>query len=333
MKSGRIRERMESELLELDGVSGVSHRNDEIILYVESEEHAEAMPTVLAGVPVRTVVVGRIYIVPEVRPITGEKYRRSRVRPVVGGISLGDITVTAGTLGIISFDGFLLTNAHVIAINWRKKDWNEIGTPILQPAPYDGGDMDDVIGKLVDFEKIKINDVNADNHIDAAVGSVDVDNIKMSILRDRNEIVNVSGVADVNVGDVVYKSGRTTGWTRNVVIDTNATVKVRGYFSRRNFAVFRDVFLVKQPFASGGDSGSAVIKDGKFAGLLFAGSWRISVVCKAKYIVRRFKVNLSEVKPTRPTKLALAIPVALAGLGCVTMLGGGRSGKKVNSHF
>jgi len=277
IEAGVVREKLESKLLELEGVAGVSHRNPEIVIYVESEEHARAVPTILAGVPVRTVVVGRIQALGQAVD------RRGKVRPVVGGVSVGDPTVTAGTLACITANNKIVSNAHVIAINYDKGEWNEPGTPILQPAPYDGGKEEDRIGSFEKYVPIKFNDTEARNFADAACGVIDDPEMgkPLTVLGKNGTEFKVGGTAEVEVGDVIAKSGRTTGWTENEVIDVNATVKVHGY--PWGWAVFRDQILVKQPFCQGGDSGSLAFKDGRVVGLVFGGSTVVGVVCKVKH--------------------------------------------------
>jgi len=275
-----VREKLENNLLKLEGVSGVSHRNPEIILYVESEEHARAVPSVLAGIPVRKVVVGRIVAFRQELMVD----RKSRVRPVLGGISLGDPSVTAGTLSCITANNKIVSNAHVIAINHTQRKWNDPCTPILQPGPYDGGKAEDRIGCLEKYVPIKFNDAEAENYADAACGSIDDPRLgkPLTVLGKDNTEYGIGGTAEVRVGDIVRKSGRTTGWTENEVMDTNATVKVYGY--PMGWAVFRDQILVRQYFGAGGDSGSLVFDEGgRVVGLLFAGSPQVIVVCKVKH--------------------------------------------------
>jgi hypothetical protein len=73
--------------------------------------------------------------------------------------------------------------------------------------------------------------------------------------------------------------------TTGQVIHTNVSVVV--WYGDRS-AYFADQIVVTQEnwsFAAPGDSGSAVDKDGKFVGLLFAGSERSAVISKAEHII------------------------------------------------
>jgi len=76
------------------------------------------------------------------------------------------------------------------------------------------------------------------------------------------------------------------------VLYTNADVVI-SYGSKS--AYFADQIVVTQDnwsFASPGDSGSAVDKNGKFVGLLFAGSAGYVVICKAKYIIDGLNITV-----------------------------------------
>ena len=114
---------------------------------------------------------------------------------------------------------------------------------------------------------------NAENYADAAIGSIDV-GVNASPGEQFSEGGNywIEGWTEVSQGDIVRKSGHTTGVTTGEVIHTNVSVVV-GYGSKS--AYFVDQIVVTQDnwsFAAPGDSGSAVDKDGEFVGLLFAGT-------------------------------------------------------------
>lgn len=72
-------------------------------------------------------------------------------RPAPGGVSIGHVAITAGTLGCLVKDSeevYILSNNHVMANSNAAK----IGDDILQPGPVDGGS--EVIANLSDFEPI-----------------------------------------------------------------------------------------------------------------------------------------------------------------------------------
>lgn len=77
-----------------------------------------------------------------------------RFRPAPGGVSIGHIDITAGTLGcVVKRNGtrMILSNNHVMA----NSNAASIGDPILQAGPYDGGRYPaDHIANLEDFVPI-----------------------------------------------------------------------------------------------------------------------------------------------------------------------------------
>jgi hypothetical protein len=76
------------------------------------------------------------------------------VRP---GVSIGHVRTTAGTLGAIvqrTGERFLLSNNHVLAL----LNQAQVGDPILQPGPGDGGTLNQTVGELVGFEPIRFID-------------------------------------------------------------------------------------------------------------------------------------------------------------------------------
>jgi len=293
------RKHAEEMLLPLEGVAGVSHREDppSIIVYLEHERYKDKVPDKIDGFKTEVVVVGKIEALSslqlEERIKPSFTYpeavsRTTRVRPIVGGISLGVPDDAyggemAGTLSIVTKDGYMLSCAHVIAMN-SKAQFLPLGTAVLQPGTYDGGTTGDKVGELSKYIKITFGP-KGKNYADAAIAKITItDYLVGEVLgSDNRDTYTISGTAEVIMGDSVRKSGRTTGVTTNAVFDTSATVKV--WYTPSRWAMFFDQILVYQPFLESGDSGSPVDKDGAFVGLAFAGSSSTAVVCKVKYII------------------------------------------------
>src|SRR3989449_7150169 len=83
--------------------------------------------------------------------------RTRRIRPAPGGVSIGHIQITAGTLGILARRNgrpVILSNNHVLA----NQNAGRVGDPILQPGPADGGRLQDTIARLVDFVPIQFKE-------------------------------------------------------------------------------------------------------------------------------------------------------------------------------
>lgn len=289
-KIKEVRERYEGSLLEIEGVSGVSadEAKGEIIVYIEKPEIEKKIPKRLDNFKVRSEVIGRVQALQiateaQTYDTTTAYSRTARERPVFGGISVGNPYITAGTLGLVTYDGFVLSNAHVLAMDSRAK-FVPIGTETWQPGKYDGGRRADTIGYLHKYINIVFNKIRASNYADAAISKLTAEGVAGEVLNETNTgFYTIKGTTTVSNGDIVRKSGRTSNVTTSTVKDTSATVRV--YYTSTKWAIFRDQILVNQPFSAGGDSGSAVDKDGQFVGLVFAGSETVAVVCKANYVI------------------------------------------------
>jgi hypothetical protein len=323
---------LEQELLPLagDGFVGIaySEAEDEVIVFVEDEQTRERVPRSFEGYTVRTKVSGRIetfstQIAVPVTDVSGD--RQGKVRPMVGGTSLsayvqkGPQTIYsyAGTLGMVTYDDKILSNAHVIAMNPDTGDFLDIGTPIIQPGSGDGR-LFNRVGELeayipIDFEP------NAQNYADAAIGSIDV-GVEASPGEQFNEGDNywVEGWTEVSKGDIVRKSGRTTKVTSGEVIHTS--VSVLAWYGDK-LAYFMDQIVVTQEnwsFAKSGDSGSVVDKDGEFVGLVFAGSETYAIINKAKYIINGLDIAME------PMETRHSLSISSTPGGEVTTPGEGR---------
>ncbi|GAH55380.1 unnamed protein product, partial [marine sediment metagenome] len=213
-------------------------------------------PEALSGAP---------WIVPKA---SVDPLRTSTYRPVPGGVSIGHPNITAGTHGVsLRFLGlnYGLSNNHVLAAGSTKQlPRANIGDPILQPGPYDGGTLADAVGTLSWYMPI---DTEGLNLIDAALWEpYSPDLMSEEIL----EIGVPVGKSITQVGDIVQKSGRTSGYRSAEVIDVNATVNV-GY---GDFSAEFHNQIITDLIGEPGDSGSAVLDMGgpNIVGLLFAGS-------------------------------------------------------------
>jgi len=290
---------LESELLSPAGAGfvGITHSEaeDEIIVFVEDEQTKGRMPRCFEGYTVQTKVTGKIETlsaqVAEPLSSVGEN-EQEETSPLVGGTSLSAYVMKesgiyryTGTLGIVTYDNRVLSNAHIIAMKPGTDEFLSIGTPIIQPGSADGGSLDNRVGELETYIPIDFGD-NAQNYADAAIGSVDTGiDVSPGKQCSEEESYWIEGWGEVSKGDIVRKCGQSTGVTTGEVVHTNASVWVR-YGDRS--AYFVDQILVEQEnwsFSERGDSGSAVDKDGEFIGLVFAGSDTLVVINKAEHII------------------------------------------------
>jgi hypothetical protein len=325
---------LEQELLPLAGAGfvGITHSEAEgkIIVFVEDEQTKPRVPRSFKGYAVRTEVTGKIQTLSTqvAEPLTDvSTERRGEVRPLVGGISLSayvtkgtGIYLYAGTLGMVTYNDKILSNAHVIAMNPDTGEFLTTGTPIIQPGSRDGGRLEeDRVGELEAYIPIDFAH-GAKNYADAAMGNIE-DSVSASHGEQFSEEGNywIEGWTNVSTGDIVRKSGRTTGVTTSEVIYTNVSVTV--WYGDQS-AYFADQIVVTQDnwsFAAPGDSGSAVDKDGEFVGLLFAGSADCALICKAKHIIEGLDIDIE------PPENRCSLTISSTEGGIVTQPGEGMS--------
>ncbi|MFW6118325.1 MAG: InlB B-repeat-containing protein [Chloroflexota bacterium] len=296
---------LQQELLALigDGFVGITHSEveDEVIVFVEDEQTKQRVPSSFENYTVRTEITGRIQTLPAqlAEPITDvSENRQGYVRPLVGGTSLSAyvtkgplVYVYAGTMGMVTYDDKILSNAHVIAMETGTGEFLDIGTPVIQPGTRDGGRLVNQVGELEAYIPIDFSP-DVENYADAAISSID-GGVDASPGEQFYEEGNywVEGWTEVSEGDIVRKSGRTTGVTTGEVIHTNASVLV--WYGDQS-ALFVDQIVVTQEnwsFIAPGDSGSVVDKDGEFVGLVFAGSETCAVISKAQHIIEGLGIS------------------------------------------
>lgn len=291
-------------LLLQDGISGLmindSRTPPTLTILVENEQSKSLVPSEIKGFKVETKIVGRFDALAsnerrnDILPLSAPLFnRKGTVRPLVGGVSLGNWcppwSITAGTLGVCFkppgyTSNYILTNAHVIAEDSLHR-LVPLGTSVIQPGKADGGNIFKIVGKL--SARIIIQLFVYGNHADCAMAKVS-SNIGVQLNKElagdniNTYTVSVTNMVVPSEASAVRKSGRTTGVTTGWVYDNSATVKV--YYGLVFWAGFDDIILVHQPFCEGGDSGSFVDQNGKFVGLVFAGSDEYAIVCKAGYI-------------------------------------------------
>ncbi len=315
------KERHEKRLLRKPNVIGVGvgkkivkgevTEEPAILVFVERKlpearlRKRDVVPKVIEDVKTDVVETGRLKAL---GTVTLQRARTDRWRPAPGGVSVGHVRITAGTLGGIVTRGgerFILSNNHVLA------DSNDAraGDPILQPGPADGGTGDDAIARLEAFATIRFDQdpgrgfmwllrrlaerlgvrtaaARPGNFADAAIARpLREDLVADSILG----LERTAGMAAVEAGAVVRKSGRTTGVTEDRVLATDSTVQI-DYDGRT--ATFSEQ-IVAGPMSQGGDSGSLVLDaQGRAAGLLFAGSDTTTVVNPARRVAEALGVEL-----------------------------------------
>lgn len=218
-----------------------------------------------------------------------------RVRPAMGGYSVGHFNVTAGTIATGCYDAsafpgipgryYLLSNNHVVA----NSNAASIGDAILQPGRVDGGALpQDAIGRLARFVPILMHTATTQplNFVDAGLAEVPFG----SLSREIYYLGYPRSPAPVAVGDIVQKTGRTTNYTTGRVQSVNATVDVN--FGGGRVARFARQILTTR-MSAGGDSGSLVLDlDNHAIGLLFAGSPQVTIMNPARMVERALGIRI-----------------------------------------
>lgn len=283
----------------------------------------EFIPKKLDGELTDIIEVGDVVKLSKLKKKTID--RKAKHRPSPCGVSIGHEDISAGTQGAIAYIEFdeedegwvecnccgllkwlvsvftdgckimkrapvykketskvILSNNHVLADEWMEGKPEPWGDQILQPGPYDGGTEEDVIGALVDAVPLKQGDVNT---VDAAIAiPISDDSVVSHIL----EIGGVSGTAGVNVGQILQKSGRTTGYATAKVIAEDATIWVSYDVGTLQFVGQ----IVTDCMSAGGDSGSLVLdEDNNAVGLLFAGSDKITLINPISDVIRALGIT------------------------------------------
>lgn len=305
----KVKEKHKKALLTKSNVIGVGtgykstngRRGDLCVVALVSQKVPRAglaeediVPREIEGVSTDVLQVGQIRAHPS---------RTDKWRPALGGISIGHVDVTAGTLGVAVRDRasgrrLILSNNHVLA----NSNQAEIGDSILQPGRADGGTVaEDVFASLIRACPISFtsgpptcrwaqayagfgnlvarltgskhrieatwSDPQAVNLVDAAIAQPTQD---QDLLDEIYEIGAIKGTIPAELGMNVRKSGRTTGLTTGQIVVLDATVKVQ-YGSKT--AQFEDQ-IVSTAMSQPGDSGSLLVAGEALlaVGLLFAGS-------------------------------------------------------------
>ena len=272
---------------------------------------ADLVPSQIEGVLTDVVATGafRALYVPT-----------DRVRPALGGMSIGHHRITAGTLGcVVKRNGqpLILSNNHVLA---NENDASP-GDAILQPGPIDGGtDPADRIATLDRFVPIMPTEQESSCAFASVVASVANGVARLfgssARLRAVSERVvtnlvdaataapvdpawvsgeiagigTIAGQSRAELGMPVQKSGRTTGLTTGEIEQVDVTVDVQ--YGAGKVARFTDQVMAGA-ISQGGDSGSAVLDaDGNIVGLLFAGSDQTTVINRIEHVFAALEIGL-----------------------------------------
>lgn len=272
---------------------------------------ADMIPEKLGDMQTDVLAVGHLFAGGE--PQIGAQTLAQRLRPVEGGYSVGHFAITAGTVATCVYDMlpggnttsnpprhgigippryYILSNNHVLANSNDAKP----GDAILQPGPFDGGtNPADRIAALSRFIPITFSPavplILHSNLVDAAIAE--------GQFRDLDREIYWNGYvrgwrrkADVTVGTLVKKTGRTTNFTTGRITAIGATVDIN--YGGGRVARFRDQIILTN-MSAGGDSGSLILTlDNVAVGLLFAGSSLATIANQIEHVRSLLRVEVAE---------------------------------------
>jgi hypothetical protein len=251
---------------------------------------------------------------PEYAPFAEAQLLARRLRPAEGGFSVAHFAVTAGTIGTCVYDilpggatgatprhglgipqrTYILSNNHVLA----NSNLAQIGDPILQPGPLDGGvDPSDRIAVLSRFVPMALEPPIPRhlhrNLVDAALAQGQFHDLDREIYW-LGYVEAWRRKTMVSVGTPVQKTGRTTNYTTGTIIAVNATIDVGGYTGGRVGRFVDQIVLTNM--SAPGDSGSVIVtQDGNVAvGLLFAGSAVATIANQIENVRSLLRVEVAE---------------------------------------
>lgn len=252
---------------------------------------SDLIPDMIDGVITDVIETGEFYA-PRPLPPKGKgvssrallnpiEYQK-KYRPIPNGVSVGNTTITAGTVGgIATINGIrhIITNTHV-ACQYINQDLLNQVRDVVQPGPYDSGKVAD--GKGYTAKAVIMPDGQPAYNDIAAVRLDTLGDVTTKTLQ-ANVCPKSMGI--LAVGDRVWKEGRTTGLTFGTVISLSASVNVSyGYVT-----VLHKNCILTSDMSDGGDSGSWVYKkvsagdtitdeDRQVVAYLFAGSSSTTVL-------------------------------------------------------
>lgn len=272
---------------------------------------ADLVPPKLGEMQTDVLAVGYPFAGDSDRLQAGIQTLTKRARPAEGGYSVGHFKITAGTIATCVYDilpgggvsppaagigmpprYYILSNNHVLA----NSNDAALGDPVLQPGPFDGGaDPTDRIARLSRFIPITFEPAvpraRHNNLVDAAIAEGEFHDLDREIYWS-GYVRGWRRKANVTVGTLVQKTGRTSNYTTGRITAINATIDV-GYGGGR-VARFRDQ-IVTTNMSAGGDSGSLVTTlDDVAVGLLFAGSSVATIVNQIENVRSLLRVEVAE---------------------------------------
>ncbi|KEI01882.1 S1 family peptidase [Clostridium botulinum] len=206
-----------------------------------------------------------------------------RIRPVLGGYSIGVDGLKAGTTGCLVADNkhdYILTCNHVVAGNTIEK----VNKVVVQPAPKFGGKVPkDAVGLVRKF--VPVNVRGEFNYVDAAIVQTDRSKSSIAIAY----VGPIKGTNFTKIGQKVKKVGATTELTTGIV-KTKFTVIIIDFLGRQ--VTFKNQTTTTK-MSDDGDSGSILLNDKNEAlGMLMGNNSTISIYNNITDVVQSLEVHI-----------------------------------------
>jgi hypothetical protein len=275
-----------------------------VIVFVERKLSKSAIPTQtripvrIAGVATDVVAVGRVRAAGDQQPDSARTCllnpKGRQPRPVPGGVSIGTVFESAGTLGyVVNVAGeegqFVLSNYHVLA---NLDDADQI-TEVFQPGRGDGNLRPaDRIATLA--FKVPLRFGQVPNRVDAALARISNGAAQPFLCG----IGAIRGTSSVFAESAVYTFGKESGYSAGVVKAAEVGIVVN--YGQRT-ALFTNQLAIEattqgRSLCKHGDSGALLVnKERKACGLVFAvaNQGRITFANPIEAVVDRLGVRFS----------------------------------------
>lgn len=288
-----VQARYEDDFFQVPGVVGVGigKKSGNLVfnVFVDEEAPLSQIATNIEGIRVETILIPGGFTASDGPP--GSDHRRQYGFPVPMGVSTSNgLGCFAGTLGFKACDAAnpnlvgYITNNHVAAAGGSNLCPNQapIGTPQYHRGTADAScGLATEIGRLLRYHPLNLTFPPEDPVVDSRIDAAFVQSLDSQISDTILDIGTPSATPRaLSIGDMVRKSGRSTGLTTGVVRSVNVTAIVKydnmdgALCGKARFAnqILIDPATPPDQFLDPGDSGSPLVDVyGNPVGLVYAG--------------------------------------------------------------
>ncbi|MDD3491949.1 MAG: hypothetical protein PHZ19_00435 [Candidatus Thermoplasmatota archaeon] len=307
----QVKDIIRPKVLSMPEVTSVSYDevNQDVIITVRTEADVSKvqakLPSSVGGYDIIYRVLGPV-------GLQADAVRLQSVRPIPGGVSIGNVQVTAGTLATRVYDRsgnlLLLSNSHVFTPVLTTGRFGKKGDLIVQPGAYDKEGGPAPVAELLDWVEPMGGQLYVDGAIARPLANVPfADYVLGEIDMVEREWV-VTEALKVEEGMRVKAAGRTSGVRRGKVTRLNVDVKANDSNGKLLWQMLDQAEC--DMISEGGDSGGIVVledDESKAVGLFWGGSSSASLFTPIGYVMQAFDIGFSY--PVQdPPEVPLALP-------------------------